>query len=323
MNLQRLRQSPAIRNFLAETHLHKYQLIMPIFVHEGLQDPVEITSMPGIFQLPVHQAVDEARAIQDLGINAIILFGIPKTKDPYGCRAKSPSGGVQTAIRAIKEAYPSLVVIADCCLCEYTDHGHCSVFDHTGQLDIQATWAALGEIAISYAAAGADIIAPSCMMGGMVTAIRNSLDSSGYSNTLIMSYAVKYASALYGPFREAGGTSLGQKTTMYPDRRHHQMNPTQAIEAYREASKDTSEGADILMVKPAGFYLDIISKLKATTNLPLAAYQVSGEYAMIKAAAQNGWLNEADTIHESLMAIKRAGADLIITYFAKQIAPHV
>jgi porphobilinogen synthase len=320
MNGLRLRQSSGIRSLLAETHLLPSQLIMPIFVHEGLSEPKEIPSMPGIFQLPISHCVQEVETLIKLGINTAILFGIPQHKDERGSAASSPQGGVQQAIRKIKAAFPQFVLIADCCLCEYTRHGHCTVFNDAGHIDLRKTLAHLGEIAVSYAQAGADIIAPSGMLDGMVSAIRNSLDVHQFSHTLIMSYAVKYASAFYGPFRDAGGSELGKCDTLYPDRKHHQMNPSQSREALQEAEIDIREGADILMVKPALPYLDILSSLSHTTNHPLAAYQVSGEYAMIKAAAQKGWLNEADAIHESLIAIRRAGATMIITYFAKEWA---
>lgn len=317
---QRLRRSAGVRALLSETRLHPSQFIMPIFVHEGITSPKEIPSMPGIFQLPLDAVLAEVSQIQKLGILAVILFGIPMSKDALGTRAKDAHGGVQRAISMIKTACPEMVVIADCCLCEYTDHGHCSVFRSDGEVDQPGTLAQLSEIAISYAQAGADIIAPSGMMDGMVAAIRQGLDDHGFGHRLILSYSAKYASALYGPFRDAGGTSLGEIPTLFSNRSHHQMNPGQRSEAIQESLQDIDEGADMLMVKPAGFYLDIISELKSTTLLPVAAYQVSGEYAMIKAAAANGWLDETAVVKESLIAIKRAGADLIITYFAKQIS---
>jgi len=270
--------------------------------------------MPGVFRLSVDQLVKEAREVADLGLPAVLLFGVPQKKDETGSEAASPKGAVQQAVRRLKKETPGLLVITDVCLCGYTSHGHCGLI-HQGEVDNDASLEALAEVALSHAEAGADMVAPSDMMDGRVGAIREALDERGFEMLPLMSYAVKYASSFYGPFREAA-----ESTPAFGDRRAYQMDPANAREALKEAALDVEEGADILMVKPALPYLDIVAQLAGEFDLPIAAYQVSGEYAMIKAAAQKGWLNEEAVMLESLTSIKRAGADLIVTYFAKQAA---
>ncbi len=311
MRLQRLRTSQAWREMLEETTLQVQDLIMPVFIHEGLQQPQEISAMPGISQQSFSSLLTEIESIAATGIKAIILFGIPLKKDSHASEAFNPNGVVQRAIQEIKSIFPELIIIADCCLCEYTDNGHCALSDPA------KTLLTLQKIAVSYAHSGVDIIAPSGMLDGMVSAIRHGLDSEGFHRISIMSYAVKYASAFYGPFREAAGSL----DTFKGNRKHHQMNPAQRREALREAELDCAEGADILMVKPATLYLDIVRDLRNRFDHPLAVYHVSGEYAMLKAAAQRGWIDEMPAIQETLLSMKRAGAHMIITYFAKQIAP--
>ncbi len=313
---RRLRQSAALRRMVRETTLSADDFIYPLFVQHGQDIRLPIPSMPGQNRLSVDQLAAEAREALDLGIPALLLFGIPAEKDPVGLENFAPDGIVQQAVRAIKQEAPGLIVITDVCLCEYTDHGHCGLLDEMGNVLNDETLAILGKTAVSHAQAGADIVAPSGMMDGMVAAIRAALDEAGYAGTPVMSYAVKYASAFYGPFRDAadGAPKFG-------DRKTHQMDPANAREALREAAIDVAEGADFLMVKPALAYLDIIQRLRlAHPDLPLVAYNVSGEYSMIKAAAANGWLDERSTILETLLAIKRSGADLIITYHAKEAA---
>lgn len=309
--LQRLRKTPALRALVAETRLSADDFIMPIFIHEALKEARPIQALPGIYQHSLQTLSDEVRRIQSVGIRAVILFGIPAHKTPNAEEAYHPNGVVQRAITLIKTTYPDCVVIADCCLCEYTSNGHCFVMPN-GQPDNDATLTVLQKIAVSYAKAGADIIAPSGMMDGMVQAIRFALDQQGYCLTAIMSYAVKYASAFYGPFREAAGSS----DVFVGDRKHHQMNPAQRKEAFLESEQDTQEGADILMIKPASVYMDIIRDIRNTSQLPLAAYHVSGEYAALKAAAKAGVLDEFSAFEEVFFGLKRAGADLIISYFA-------
>lgn len=311
---RRLRMNPNLRNMVAETILTKNDLIYPLFViyGKGVKNPVR--SMPGVYQMSVDVIVEECKEIVDLGIPAIILFGIPEHKDPMGSDAYSDNGIIQQAVRAIKEKVPNLVVITDVCLCEYTSHGHCGILqgetiDNDKSIEIYA------KIALSQVRAGADMVAPSDMMDGRVQKIRSVLDENGFVNVPIMSYSAKYASSLYGPFREA---ALG--APKFGDRKSHQMDYRNTNEAVREAEQDILEGADIIMVKPAGFYLDVIHRIKTNFLVPVAAYQVSGEYAMIKAAGEKGWLDEEKVMIESLFAIKRAGADLILTYFAKDIA---
>ena len=297
-----------------ETRLVKDELIMPLFFDANAKSPVPIASMPGQFRYPLSSAGKVAEQMKAAGLRAVLLFGIPKTKDTEASGAFAEDGVIQEATRRIKAAVPDLVVIADTCACEYTSHGHCGIL--CGQeLDNDASLLLMEKIAVSQASAGANIIAPSCMLDGQVMAIREALDEAGFSNTPIMSYSTKFASALYGPFREAAdsGFSFGDRTT-------YQMSPANQREAVRESYLDEMEGADILMVKPAGFYLDILRDVREASDLLVAAYQVSGEYSMIKAAGANGWIDEKKIMMESLLAIKRAGADLIITYFAKDVA---
>jgi porphobilinogen synthase len=310
---RRLRRNENLRRMVRETHLHIDDLIFPLFVvpGKGIKEP--ISSMPGNYRFSVDKLVKEVKEVYQLGIPAIILFGIPEKKDEIGSEAYAKDGIIQRAIRAIKDAVPEIIIITDVCLCEYTSHGHCGVIKN-GDVDNDATLKLLAKEAVSHAEAGADMVAPSDMMDGRVKAIREALDEAGFSHIPIMSYAVKYASAFYGPFREAA-----ESTPQFGDRRSYQMDPPNAREAIREAQLDVAEGADIIMVKPALAYLDIIYRVKEAVNRPIAAYNVSGEYAMLKAAMANGWLDER-VILEVLISIKRAGADLILTYFAKDIA---
>ena len=313
---RRLRSSKAIRDMVAETNLTISDLVYPIFVKEGISDRVPVESMPGIFQLSLEDAKSEAREAYELGIKAVILFGIPESKDELGSEAYSEEGIIARAIYEIKSAVPELVVIADACLCEYTSHGHCGILDKNGNVLNDPTLELLKKEAYVYAKMGADIIAPSGMMDGMVKAIRSALDESGFYNTAIMSYSVKYSSSFYGPFRDAA-----ESAPAFGDRKSYQMDFRNANEAIKEAQLDIEEGADYLMVKPALAYLDVINLIKREfPYMPLAAYNVSGEYSMVKAAAQNGWIDERAIVFEILTAIKRAGADIIITYFAKNIA---
>jgi porphobilinogen synthase len=298
-----------------ETRLRREDLIYPMFVVPGKGVRQEITSMPGVFRFSVENLVEEVKAVADLGVPAVLLFGLPQKKDETGSEAAYPKGAVQQAVRQLKKQVPGLVVITDVCLCGYTSHGHCGLLRPGGEVDNDATLEILAQVAVSHAQAGADIVAPSDMMDGRVGAIREALDEVGLEMTAILSYAVKYASSFYGPFRDAA-----ESAPQFGDRRAYQMDPANAREAVREAALDVEEGADILMVKPALPYLDILARMRPEFDLPLAAYQVSGEYAMIKAAAQKGWLDETAVMLESLLSIKRAGADLILTYFAKQAA---
>ena len=321
---RRLRTNPAIRAMVRETELNARDFIYPLFVRHGT-GRTEIRSMPGVYQLSVEESVREAEVAARAGVNAVILFGIPKEKDPIGLENFADDGIVQSAIRAIKTEIPEMVVVTDVCLCEYTDHGHCGILntgEHfqaglpEGYVLNDSTLDVLAKVAISHAECGADIVAPSGMMDGMVTSIREALDGSGYANLPIMSYAVKYASSFYGPFREAA-----EGAPKFGDRKSHQMDPANVREALREAALDVEEGADMLMVKPALAYLDVIRVVKdAFPELPMAAYNVSGEYSMIKAAAANGWVDEAKVTLETLTSIKRAGADVIITYHAVEAA---
>lgn len=322
---RRLRLTPALRHMVRETILTPRDFIYPLFVRHGANIQEEISSMPGQYQWSVDRLPKQAEEIARLGIPAVILFGISDQKDPVGLENFSPDGIVQQAIQKIKDAVPELVIVTDVCLCEYTDHGHCGILNaddnmHShlpeGYVLNDLTLDVLGKVAVSHAEAGADIVAPSGMMDGMVGAIRSALDGSGFEHTLILSYAVKYASGFYGPFREAA-----QGAPKFGDRKSHQMDPANAREALREAALDVAEGADMLMIKPALPYLDIIHQVHAAfLELPMAAYNVSGEYAMLKAAAASGWLDERSVVLETLTAIKRAGADLIITYHAKDAA---
>ncbi len=311
---RRLRRQATLRKMVQETHLRREDLIYPMFVVPGQGVRQEVDAMPGVCRLSVDQLLQEAREVADLGLPAVLLFGLPQKKDESGSEAASPKAAVQQAVRRLKKELPALLVITDVCLCGYTSHGHCGLL-HGGEVDNDASLEALAQVALSHAEAGADMVAPSDMMDGRVGAIREALDERGFEMLPIMSYAVKYASAFYGPFREAA-----ECAPAFGDRRAYQMDPANAREALREAALDVEEGADILMVKPALPYLDIVAQLAGEFDLPMAAYQVSGEYAMIKAAAQKGWLNEEAVMLESLTAIKRAGADLILTYFAKQAA---
>lgn len=322
---RRLRRSPALRRMVRETTLSANHLIAPLFIRHGHGVVRPIASMPGHAQLSVDMAVREAESIAELGIPAVLLFGIPAHKDAVGSENYDPFGIVPQAIRAIKSAVPELLVISDMCFCEYTDHGHCGVLngyndgphDHhleQGYLLNDATLDLLAQASVVHAQAGADIIAPSGMIDGMVAAIRQGLDRNGLQHTAIMSYAAKYASAFYGPFRDAA-----ESPPSFGDRSQYQMDPANGREALREVALDVEEGADLLMVKPALAYLDIIQRVKDRFDLPLAAYQVSGEFSMIKAAAAQGWIDERRTALETLYAIRRAGADMIITYFAKDV----
>ena len=311
---RRLRRSAAIRGLVRETRLSAESLIYPLFVTTADNLRKEVSSMPGVFNLSVDEAVKEAAAAQRDGVPAILLFGVPDTKDATGTGAADPEGPVQSAVRAIKRDVPGLVVMTDVCLCEYTSHGHCGVIvDDDVANDV--TVELLVRAALSHAAAGADVVAPSDMMDGRVGAIRSALDQSGFTAVSIMSYAAKYSSAFYGPFREAAGS-----TPSFGDRRSHQMDPANVEEALREVELDLEEGADIVMVKPAMSYLDVIWRVKSTFGVPTAAYHVSGEYAMLKAAARNGWIDEPRAMMEALTSIRRAGADMVITYYAREAA---
>jgi porphobilinogen synthase len=307
---RRLRRTAALRALVRETHLHPSQLVLPLFARSGQGVRREIASMPGVTQSSVDDLLRDAERAARSGVGGVILFGIPDAKDVSGSAAWDERGPVQSALRALARELPHLVRIADVCLCEYTDHGHCGVL-RDGQVDNDATLPLLARSAVSFAEAGADIVAPSDMMDGRVRAIREALDSGGHQDTAILSYAAKFASALYGPFRDAA-----ESTPQTGDRRGYQMDSANADEALREARLDIEEGADIVMVKPAGPYLDIVSRVKRETGHPLAAYQVSGEFAMIKVAAERGWLDGDRAMMESLLGIRRAGADVIVTYFA-------
>jgi len=311
---RRLRRTANLRRMVRETSISVDNLIYPMFSIVGKDVKEPISSMPGIFQQSVENIVAEAREVHALGIPAVILFGIPDHKDPSGSSATEADGIIQNTIRALKDAVPELTVITDVCLCEYTSHGHCGILDGE-EVDNDATLSVLVEEALSHVEAGADMVAPSDMMDGRVGAIREALDEEGYPQIPIMSYAVKYASGFYGPFREAA-----ESTPSFGDRRGYQMDPANIREAIREATMDVEEGADILMVKPGLPYLDVISTLRDQFDHPIAAYQVSGEYSMIKAASANGWLEEDRVVMESLVALRRAGADLILSYFAKDAA---
>ncbi len=315
---RRLRTSQGLRQMVRETTLTCQDLIYPLFAVPGAEVAKEVISMPGVYQLSVDKIVEEAREVYDLGIPAVILFGIPDTKDNEATGAWHDCGIVQKAATAIKTAVPNLIVIADTCLCEYTSHGHCGYLqtgDLQGRVLNDPTLALLQKTAVSQAQAGADIIAPSGMMDGFVGAIREGLDQAGFENTPILAYSAKYASAYYGPFRDAA-----ESTPQFGDRRTYQMDPGNAREALKEVSLDLAEGADMVMVKPALAYMDIIWRIKEMTQLPVAAYNVSGEYAMVKAAALNGWIDEERIVLETLTGFKRSGADLILTYHAKDAA---
>ena len=311
---RRLRRSKRLRDLVRETALGPNNLIYPLFVGPGKDKAQPVSSMPGVAQLSVDRVVKECREVVSLGLPAVVLFGIPEHKDPTGSEAYQDSGIVQQAVREIKEKVPDLLVITDVCLCEYTDHGHCGVVKN-GDVDNDSTLELLAKEALSHAKAGADIVAPSDMMDGRVGAIRKILDREGFQQVAIMAYAAKYASGFYGPFREAA-----ESTPQFGDRRSYQMDPANTDEALREVELDIREGADIVMVKPAMAYLDIVYRVKQKFGYPVAAYNVSGEYSMIKAAGQNGWIDEKRIMMEVLLSIKRAGADMILTYFAKDAA---
>ena len=312
--LRRLRRTATMRALVRETRLSPDMFMLPLFVCEGEGVRREVPSMPGVFNLSVDEAVKEAAAAQADGVKSVILFGIPDRKDDIGSAAYDPEAPVQSAIRAIKREVADVLVATDVCLCEYTDHGHCGIVIDN-EIANDPTVDQLVRAAVSHAAAGADIVAPSDMMDGRVGAIRRALDERGFENTAIMAYAAKYCSAFYGPFRDAAGSA-----PQFGDRRSHQMDPANAAEALREVELDIAEGADIVMVKPAITYLDVIARVKEAFDFPTAAYHVSGEYAMLKAAARNGWIDEPRAMLETLTAIRRAGADIIITYYARDAA---
>jgi porphobilinogen synthase len=314
--LRRTRRTGALRGLVRETRLSPSDLVYPLFVTVGEDVKNPVASMPGVFQLSINHAVAEARRAHGLGVPAVLLFGIPDQKDEAASGAYDPEGIVQLATRAIKDAVPELIVITDVCLCEYTSHGHCGVVEKgTGEVMNDVSLELLARTASSHAEAGADVVAPSDMMDGRVAAIRSELDNEGFQNTPILAYAAKYASAFYGPFREAA-----ESAPAFGDRRSYQMDPANAREALLEVELDVEEGADIVMVKPALPYLDVVRRVREATNLPVAAYSVSGEYAMIKAAAQNGWLDEKSSVLEALTGVRRAGADIIVTYHAPDVA---
>jgi porphobilinogen synthase len=311
---RRLRRSPGIRALVRETRLSPDNFLYPLFVVSGEGRRREVPSMPGVFQMSVDAIVEEAAAAKKDGVPGVLLFGLPDAKDASGSGAADPEGPVQTAVRALKRDVPGLVVVTDVCLCEYTSHGHCGLLDGE-EIVNDATVEELARAALSHAAAGADIVAPSDMMDGRVGRIRQVLDEHGFSQTAVMAYAAKYCSAFYGPFRDAADSAPA-----FGDRRSHQMDPANVEEALREVELDVEEGADIVMVKPALTYLDVIWRVKEAFGLPTAAYHVSGEYAMLKAAARNGWIDEPRAMMETLTAIRRAGADIIITYYAREAA---
>jgi len=309
-----LRRTPRLRALVRETRVTPDRLIYPLFVVPGQAAPREIPSLPGCFHLSAEEAAREAREVESLGIAGVILFGLPKAKDPAGSEGYAEDGVVQKAVRAIRSECRDLLVMTDVCLCEYTSHGHCGVVDG-GEVKNDPTLELLARMAVSHARAGAHVVAPSDMMDGRVGAIRTALDGSGFADTPILSYAAKYASAFYGPFREAADS-----VPQFGDRRGYQMDPPNVREALREARLDVEEGADIVMVKPALPYLDVIRAVRESCDVPVAAYNVSGEYAMVKAAAQKGWIDEQRVVQETLVSIARAGADMILTYHAKDFA---
>jgi len=312
--LRRLRRTDAMRALVRETRVTPDSLMLPLFICEGEGVRREVPSMPGVFNLSVDEAVKEVAAARGEGVRGVLLFGLPDHKDDVGSSAYDPEAPVQSAVRALKREVPDVLVVTDVCLCEYTDHGHCGILIDD-EIANDPTVDQLVRTAVSHAAAGADIVAPSDMMDGRVGAIRQALDQRGYENTAIMSYAAKYCSAFYGPFRDAAGS-----TPKFGDRRSHQMDPANAREALREVEADLAEGADIIIIKPAVAYLDIIRQVKDAFGYPTAAYHVSGEYAMLKAAARNGWIDEQRAMLETLTSIRRAGADIIITYYARDAA---
>jgi porphobilinogen synthase len=312
--MRRLRRTQRFRGLVRETRLSPESMIYPIFVCPGEKVRKEVSSMPGQYNISVDNAVQIARDAEKAGVGGIMLFGLPAQKDEVGSDAYDENGIVQTALRAIRENVRDLLLVTDVCMCEYTSHGHCGIVKH-GDVQNDPTLQLLADSSVSHVRAGADMVAPSDMMDGRVAAIRKALDAEGFNNTPIMAYSAKYASGFYGPFREAAGA-----TPQFGDRRSYQMDPSNAREALREIALDIEEGADIVMVKPAGAYLDIIARARAEFDLPLAAYQVSGEYAMIEAAARAGWIDRERIIMETLTAIKRAGADILITYYALELA---
>ena len=312
---RRLRRSPAVRAMVRENRLQPADLILPMFVKEGETMPRPVPSMPGVFQLSPEDLVAEGRKARDAGLGGVILFGIPEAKDSEGTEAWRADGVVQQAIRRLKEAVPDLYVIVDSCFCEYTDHGHCGVLLDNGVVDNDLTLDNLQRAVVSYAEAGADMVAPSGMMDGMVDAIRTALDEAGYPELPVMAYTAKYASAYYGPFRDAAESAPSRG-----DRRGYQMDPANGREALREVELDEAEGADIVMVKPGLAFMDVVHRLREATELPVAVYNVSGEYSMIKAAAERGWVDEAAVVLETLTGFKRAGADIILTYHALDAA---
>ena len=314
---RRLRRTDAIRSLVRETRLAPENFVLPLFVCPGTGVRREISSMPGVFNLSIDETTKEVAAAYDSGVRSIILFGLPETKDPVASGAYAEDGIVQRAIRAVRQSSPQMIIMADTCLCEYTSHGHCGVV-RDGDVINDESLELLAQTALSQAAAGADIVAPSAMMDGQVGAIREILDREGFENTAILAYAVKYASGFYGPFREAAQSAPG-----FGDRRAYQMDPPNAREAMREAELDYSEGADMLMVKPATVYLDVLSLVRERFDVPIAAYHVSGEYALIKAAAQKGWIDEERVMMETLTSIKRAGADIILTYYAREAVKEI
>ncbi|WP_434577267.1 porphobilinogen synthase [Thermoanaerobacterium thermosaccharolyticum] len=311
---RRLRANEVIRRMVKETSISVDDLIYPMFVVPGENIKEEISAMPGVYRYSVDKLINEVKEVYDLRIPAVLLFGIPSKKDELGSEAYDENGIIQRAVKSIKESIPQMIVITDVCMCEYTSHGHCGIV-RDGYVQNDETVSYITKIALSHVKAGADIVAPSDMMDGRIKAIRNILDENGYVNTPIISYSAKYASSFYGPFREAANSA-----PQFGDRKSYQMDPANSDEALREISLDIDEGADIIMVKPALPYLDIIRRAKDTFNVPIAAYNVSGEYSMIKAASQMGYIDEKSTVLESLTGIKRAGADIIITYFAKDVA---
>jgi len=313
--MRRLRSTDTFRGLVRETELSPAHLIQPAFVIAGEGVREEIPSMPGVERYSINNLVEHAGEVAAAGIGTMLLFGIPGTKDEYGTGAYDDEGIIQMAVRALKEAHPDLTVITDVCLCEYTSHGHCG-FVREGEVDNDITVELLAKVAISHAEAGADAVAPSDMMDGRIGSIRFQLDEEGHSGVPIIAYSAKYASAFYGPFRDAAGS-----TPEFGDRRGYQMDPANAAEAVREAELDLDEGADMLMVKPATAYLDVVRRVKDATAAPVAAYHVSGEYSMLKAAAANGWIDERQAVLETLTSIRRAGADAIVTYYAKEAAP--
>ncbi len=312
--MRRVRATPALRSLVRETDLEPSRLVLPLFVDETISERRPVATMPGVERLPLRELGEEARAAQARGI-AVLLFGIPSSKDARGSGAYERDGVVQRACEEMKHACPDLLVMTDVCLCEYTDHGHCGIVRDDGAVDNDASLELLAMTAVSHAAAGADLVAPSDMMDGRVAAIRAALDDAGHEHTPIMAYSAKFASAFYGPFREAADSAPA-----FGDRRSYQMDPANGREALAEVALDEGEGADIVMVKPALSYLDVIARIRATTALPVAAYSVSGEYAMVKAAAAAGYLDERATVLETLTSIRRAGADILISYHAKEAA---